>query len=193
MTIKFKEPKDLIQNFTNLEMKNLFLIQQTQEAEQEFEERKQDFIKKKAKYEKEINGLKRGLAEVKERIALVYSEMDKDQDSVNEMAAVPKELRKKVCDVFTTVFVVDQKSMVENKSTLYLLAELEKLIEDLLRRINEYKDILNPSQVNKFMKAVAKERKNEKIQENKDKQAELDRKRRKKESKKQNMAFVRYR
>lgn len=37
--LKFKSPDDLLKHFTYLEEKNLFLIQQTQEAEQAIEDK----------------------------------------------------------------------------------------------------------------------------------------------------------
>ena len=43
--IEFKNPEDLLKNFTTLEEQNLYLIQDTQDAEQELEEKKQEFAK----------------------------------------------------------------------------------------------------------------------------------------------------
>lgn len=128
--IPFKDPEDLIANFTTLEEKNLFLIQQTQEAEQAFEEKNHEFMRIKKECERDIRGLENGLTEVKERIKKAKGEMDKEEDFDNDQKAMPSELvkriRNKVKEVYASISANEGKVVESNNSTLYLLAEIEK-------------------------------------------------------------------
>jgi uncharacterized phage infection (PIP) family protein YhgE len=128
--IDFDTPADLIANFTTLEEKNLFLIQQTQEAEQACEEKSHELNKVCRMYENDIRGLEVGLQEVKERIKKTQEEMDKDSNFENDQKAMPKELEKqlknKIEEVYAAVFAKEGKVVESNNSGLYLLAEVEK-------------------------------------------------------------------
>lgn len=94
--IPFQNPDDLLKNFTSLEEKNLFLIQTTQEAEQAYEEKKQEFTIKRRKFDKELKGLQQGLEEVKERINKVYSEMNPENNLVAEGKSMSHGLAQKL-------------------------------------------------------------------------------------------------
>lgn len=126
--IPFKDTEDLISNFTNLEEKNL-LIQQTQEAEQAFEEKNHEFMRIKKEFEREIRGLENGLSEVKERIRKVKAEMEKEEDFDNDQKAMPAELvkriRNKIREVYASVCANEGK-VVESTNSIYLLSEIEK-------------------------------------------------------------------
>jgi len=128
--IAFNNPDDLITNFTTLEEKNLFLIQQTQEAEQAYEEKNHIFMKTKKKYENELEALESGLSEVKERINKITGEMEKDQELDNDQKKMPVELVKririKVREVYGSIMEGEGKNIESNNSTLYLLSEIEK-------------------------------------------------------------------
>lgn len=127
--IVFKTPDDLIANFTTLEEKNLFLIQQTQEAEQAFEEKNHEFIKVKKKYENDIRGLENGLKEVKDRIRAI-EDIDKEQSIDNARKTMPKDLEKrlrhKIKEVYAAVFAGEGKGVESNSNGLYMLGEIEK-------------------------------------------------------------------
>jgi hypothetical protein len=127
--IVFKTPDDLIANFTTLEEKNLFLIQQTQEAEQAFEEKNHEFIKVKKKYENDIRGLENGLKEVKDRIRAI-EDIDKEQNIDNARKTMPKDLekrlRQKIKEVYAAVFSGEGKGVESNSNGLYMLGEIEK-------------------------------------------------------------------
>ena len=128
--IAFKDPDDLIANFTTLEEKNLFLIQQTQEAEQAYEEKNHVFMKTKKRYENELRALENGLAEVKDRINKITGEMEKDSELDNDQKKMPPELvkkiRSKVKEVYAFILAGEGKHVESNNSTLYLLSEIEK-------------------------------------------------------------------
>lgn len=51
--LEFETPEDLLKNFELLEEKNLFLIQQTQEAEQAIDDKNQEFLAVRRKMNKE--------------------------------------------------------------------------------------------------------------------------------------------
>jgi len=58
--LEFKTSSDLLKNFELLEEKNLFLIQQTQEAEKAIDDKKQEFKKIKYKLDRETEKVKEG-------------------------------------------------------------------------------------------------------------------------------------
>ena len=60
-TLEFKTPEDLLKNFDLLEEKNLFLIQQTQEAEQAIDDKNQEFLAVRRKMNKEYQKVSRGI------------------------------------------------------------------------------------------------------------------------------------
>lgn len=146
--IAFKEPKDLISNFTTLEEKNLFLIQQTQEAEQAYEEKNHEFKKIKKQYENSIRVVENGLTEVRERITKTLGEMEKDQDLDSDQKSMPpdqiKKLRDKVKSVYGAISSNEGKVVESNNSTLYLLCEIEKKCEELIRLEKEYEAVSHP-------------------------------------------------
>mmetsp|Transcript_36845 Transcript_36845/g.36474 ORF Transcript_36845/g.36474 Transcript_36845/m.36474 type:complete len:326 (+) Transcript_36845:315-1292(+) len=127
--IAFENPDDLIENFTTLEEKNLFLIQQTQEAEQAYEEKNHLFQRSKKRYENEIKALGGGLTEVNERIGKINGEIEKDQE-IDSRKKIPEELeyriREKVKEIYSSIFKGQGKHVESNNSTLYLLSEIEK-------------------------------------------------------------------
>lgn len=63
--LDFKTPDDLLKHFEMLEEKNLFLIQQTQEAEQAIEEKNQEYRKIKKKLNKENEKVNQGIVAYK--------------------------------------------------------------------------------------------------------------------------------
>lgn len=63
----FKDANDLMSIFENLEEKNLFLIQQGQENEQQIEEKKREFALQKKKAETEFGNLENREREMQTR------------------------------------------------------------------------------------------------------------------------------
>jgi hypothetical protein len=189
--IPFSDPDDLLTNFTSLEEKNLFLIQTTQEAEQAYEEKKQEFNVKKKRFEKEINGLQNGLKEVKERIFSIEDEMAKEHNLVTEGRAMPpdteKRLKSKVNDSFKRVTEHGKGKMVETGGApVYLLGELENECEGLLQKINKFSGEHGEELVNAFIKEIQKDRKSQNIEKKKIEQIEANLQRQKNESKNKN-------
>ncbi len=63
----FENPDQLLDIFANLEEKNLFLIQQSQDAEQQLETKKHEFTELEGEMQREIRVLTKGLQEVDDR------------------------------------------------------------------------------------------------------------------------------
>lgn len=70
----FKNPDQLLEIFATLEEKNLFLIQQGQEAEQQLETKKHELKILEAEMNKEVSLLTHSLVEVEERKARTLKE-----------------------------------------------------------------------------------------------------------------------
>lgn len=64
----FEDTEDLLEMFSILEEKNLFLIQQGQESEQALEAKKYEYKEIKKKFEDEIGTLSTSKNEIKDRI-----------------------------------------------------------------------------------------------------------------------------
>ena len=63
----FEQPDKLLEIFSNLEEQNLFLIQQSQEIEQQYETKKHDYFLLEKELEREISILNKGLNEVEDK------------------------------------------------------------------------------------------------------------------------------
>ena len=64
----FKQPKQLLDLFTQLEEQNLFLIQNSQETEQALEELKQDFTATQVSMDGKTSSLRENIGELKSQI-----------------------------------------------------------------------------------------------------------------------------
>jgi hypothetical protein len=117
----------------------LFLIQQTQEAEQAYEEKSHEFIKIKKKYENELNALEGALTEVNDRITKNTGETDNDDFESDEKLIV-KNIRIKVKEVYKGILANEGKGADSNNSTLYLLGELEKKCDGLIKDEKDYRE-----------------------------------------------------
>jgi len=127
--IPFKDPDDLLKNFTSLEEKNLFLIQTTQEAEQAYEEKKQEFTIKKKKFDKELNKLQNDLGNAKDRISKIETDMTMDNDVGTDGKSMPpdivKRVKNKVKEVYANVSKSEGRVIETSNSPVDLLSELE--------------------------------------------------------------------
>ena len=79
--LHFEEPDQLIEMFSTLEEKNLFLIQQGQEAEQVLETKKHEYDKLKGEFNYEIGVLKGSKGEIKGRIFKTDAEKNNLQNT----------------------------------------------------------------------------------------------------------------
>lgn len=70
----FKDPDQLLEIFATLEEKNLFLIQQGQEAEENYEKKSHEYEELKSETDREINVLRAGLADVEDRKMKILKE-----------------------------------------------------------------------------------------------------------------------
>ena len=72
--LPFNDPDDLMNIFSDLEEKNLSLIEQGQEHDELLEKKRKDFYKIRNDLENEIDNLKKSELEVKERTGKTQSE-----------------------------------------------------------------------------------------------------------------------
>lgn len=167
----------------------MFLIQTTQEAEQAYEERKQELTIQRKRFDKELFGLQNGLTEVQDRIDNLKSEMGGDTQFGTNSKVMSQELelniRNKIKEVYTNVVFHGERKVVEtNSSAINLLAELENECERLIKKIVDYTETEGEEVVNKYSKEIQKERQNLKIKKNLKEQREIELKRQKNESNK---------
>lgn len=195
--IKFDTPSDLLKNFTSLEEKNLFLIQQTQEAEQSVEEKKHEFNKVRKQFDKELSGLQQGLIEVNERIDNTKMDMREDLDLGNETNRMPleleKRLKRKIKEVYEQVTAGESKVVESNNSSIYLLTELEKKCEGIFLKIHDAEHKLPADLVSSAIKDIQKERKNQNIRDKKERQLKDNKRKMLDDASKNNKVFESHR
>lgn len=90
----FQHPDQLLEIFATLEEKNLFLIQQGQEAEEVLETKKHEYAELSSKTQREIDILKQSLTDVEDR------KLRTIKDSKN-MAGVVQDEENKTLDPVT--------------------------------------------------------------------------------------------
>lgn len=188
----FDNPDDLIKNFTALEEKNLFLIQQTQEAEQAYEEKNQELTRIKKKFDKEISGLQQGLNETNERIKKIRKEIDTESKGDNENKEMDpmiiNRIKSKVKEVYMSI-PNEGKGVESNNTTLYFLCEIEKKIEEYLQKIRIAESTFSESYVAEKQKTFMKERKDKKVKKNQEEKKILELKKKQEDMNKKNRAF----
>eukprot|EP00744_Colponema_vietnamica_P003037 GILI01004701.1.p1 GENE.GILI01004701.1~~GILI01004701.1.p1 ORF type:complete len:523 (-),score=155.30 GILI01004701.1:36-1604(-) len=162
----FKHPQQLLDIFTHLEEQNLFLIQNSQEAEQNLEELKQSFEETKRKMEEKTRSLKDNISELQKQIE---DEQDKsnslaakinDNKAVRDQSAILDDLSKKI----TQVYVACGFENSQTTAAITKLQHLENRLEELLSAIED----MDPTYVMKAEKEKEKERRqkvrNEKLE-----------------------------
>lgn len=207
----------------HLRRNNLFLIQQTQEAEQAYEEKSHEFIKIKKKYENELRVLEGNLAEKKDKISKITGDMDKDDwdwdigdysgklglgskikkvasntgkawgkyDFENDEKNFVKKIRQKVREVYRSISAEEGKHVESNNSTLYLLGEIEKKWDELIKEELTWSE-KEPVKFHEEYKQIQKDIKQENMKQNKLKQELESERKRKAEDKSKKSMFDTY-
>lgn len=137
----FKEPHQLLEYFSLLEEKSLFLIQTTQDSEQNLEELKAEYKKKKEDLEYKIKNLneaksqkKKQLEEINKSIILLKTQRD-DHKTIRVKDDLLDPISKKLSELFNQIKEKDEMCSslklnnqnwndVENKSTMNILSVL---------------------------------------------------------------------
>jgi DNA repair exonuclease SbcCD ATPase subunit len=134
----FKRPQQLLDIFAALEERNLFLIQNSQETEEQLEELKQKLEITKAKMDEETEQLQSQINSLKNAISLEESKATalreranplKGQDDMDTMVA---QLQKRVAEVYERCAF----EAGSNTHTLLMLANIEAKLEEYLAAID---------------------------------------------------------
>ncbi|TMW55179.1 hypothetical protein Poli38472_013941 [Pythium oligandrum] len=135
----FQQPQQLLDIFTALEESNLFLIQNSQETEQTFEELKQSYRETKKTMDRKTQALKSNIDELQGQItgeeskANQLRQRSQSASSENAQERMLKELHDRVLEVYKRCGFEAES----NSSTLYMLTDLEARLEDLLSAIEQ--------------------------------------------------------
>lgn len=155
----FKEPHQLLEYFSLLEEKSLFLIQMSQDSEQNLEELRAEYKKKKEDLENKVKLLnetksqkKKQLEEMNKAIVQLRSQRDEHkQGKVKDELLGP--ISKKLLEFFNQIKDKNDEycsalklntsnwTDIENKSTMDILSIIEGIIRQFLKKIREYKEI----------------------------------------------------
>ncbi|CEP00480.1 DUF4200 domain-containing protein [Plasmodiophora brassicae] len=136
--IYFKEPSQLLQIFSALEERNLFLIQNSQETEEALEDLKNKFEETKSQMEANTSALSKNIEQLQTKIELENEKAARLEKriSVNvgigKQEAILQELGDKVTEVFTRCGFVPEA----NPDTLDKLVEIERKLEQLLTQMS---------------------------------------------------------
>lgn len=92
----FEDPKFLMENFSNLEEKNLQLIRQCQEADEQIEKKKEQLSLDKAKNTKEIEEMTKKEDDIKKKIEKTQNEKDNMEEKKSNVE--DKMMPRKTCE-----------------------------------------------------------------------------------------------
>lgn len=131
--LDFKAPDDLLKSFELLEEKNLFLIQQTQEAEQAIEDKNQEFKQVKHRLNREIEKVSRDFKDLQDKIEATQLEIESVnaiKDNITSMSPRHMEnIKNKIKQIVINTIDKPGSRILETTNTenaLHMLAEIEK-------------------------------------------------------------------
>merc|ERR1719316_1783379 len=135
----FKESRQLMETFTELEEKNLFLIQSSQETEQMLDELQQTFQTTKRDLEAKVMQLRENIKQLDQNINQEKKRGDELRRSYEEKAGMQAQ-EEKLADLFSKVQDVYLRcglSMDHDPDTLQMLGSIEARLEELIHRLEE--------------------------------------------------------
>jgi DNA repair exonuclease SbcCD ATPase subunit len=153
----FKEPHQLLEYFAMLEEKSLFLIQMSQDSEQNLEELKTEYKKKREDLEYKIKSLnetknqkKKQLEELNKSIIQLKTQRDEHKQGKTKDELLSP-ISKKLLELFNQIKDKDEMCSslklntsnwtdIENKSTMDILSIIEAIIRQFLKKIKEYRE-----------------------------------------------------
>ena len=153
----FKKASTLLEIFTSLEESNLFLIQNSQETEQNLEELKQQFDDTQKKMEAKTAALKNNIQELKAQIAeeekkaQLLRDRASQSNGEDEQETLLRTLNERVKEVYKRSKAGSTES---NPKTLKMLEGLEAKLEFLLSSIEK----MDPEYVSKGEKEKEQKR-----------------------------------
>lgn len=138
LPLRFNDPSDLMEILSVLEEKNLFLIKRCQDSEQQLEEKKQQEKQIKEEFSRQIGILQANEQTNANRINKVEAERDalkgisEDNESTRLDPQTQDKLSNQVYQLWKAAKGIntrdDDKSGIENYSTLYLIEETENIL-----------------------------------------------------------------
>jgi hypothetical protein len=139
----FKKPEQLLAKFTALEEENLFLIQSSQEIDEQLDELKKQEHEAKEKMDKQaedlrnqIENLEKQIQEENEQKEIIQRRlMNTNDEQSNEKL---KCLKKKIREIFESS--CDASILTDDPDPIYMLTQIESKLESLLSDIGEIKD-----------------------------------------------------
>merc|ERR1719409_2690622 len=137
--LHFKESRQLMETFTELEEKNLFLIQSSQETEQMLDELQQTFQTTKRDLEAKVYQLRDNIKQLDQNINQEKKRGDELRRSYEEKAGMQAQ-EEKLADLFTKVQDVYLRcglSMDHDPDTLQMLGSIEARLEELIHRLED--------------------------------------------------------
>eukprot|EP00427_Karlodinium_veneficum_P023594 CAMPEP_0169107950 /NCGR_PEP_ID=MMETSP1015-20121227/25165_1 /TAXON_ID=342587 /ORGANISM="Karlodinium micrum, Strain CCMP2283" /LENGTH=614 /DNA_ID=CAMNT_0009169535 /DNA_START=117 /DNA_END=1961 /DNA_ORIENTATION=+ len=137
--LHFKESSQLMATFTELEEKNLFLIQSSQEKEQQLDEFQLKFEITKKDLENKVTQLKDNIKQLDHSINQEKRRGDELRRSYEEKASMQAQ-EEKLGDLFAKVQNVYLRcglSMDHDPDTLQMLASIEARLEELIHGLEE--------------------------------------------------------
>merc|ERR1719217_300891 len=135
----FKESGQLMETFTALEEKNLFLIQSSQETEQMLDELQFNFENTKRDLEAKVGALRDSIRQLDKNINQEKRRGDELRRSFEEKAGMQQQ-EEKLADLFAKVQDVYLRcglSMDHDPDTLQMLGSIEARLEELIHRLEE--------------------------------------------------------
>merc|ERR1719421_355783 len=155
LPLYFQHPKQLLDIFTQLEEQNLFLIQNSQETEQQLEEIEQKLAEAKLSQEYRANQLRENISDSERKILEETNQADTlrrrihSKSGTNGTTDLLKELHRMTTEVFRTCgFDSDH-----DPGNLQMLAAIEQRLEELLGSLEDaegmYPELVKRLETNK--------------------------------------------
>jgi len=155
LPLYFQHPKQLLDIFTQLEEQNLFLIQNSQETEQQLEEIEQKLAEAKLSQEYRANQLRENITDSERKISEETNQADTlrrrihSKSGTNGTTDLLKELQRMTTEVFRTCgFDSDHQP-----NNLQMLAAIEQRLEELLSSLEDaesmYPELVKRLETNK--------------------------------------------
>jgi len=135
----FKNPRDLLDIFTGLEEQNLFLIQNSQETEQQLEEIENKLTREKQYQDKKKKALELTINETDKKIKEEEKKAKELQARINSNSGSngTTDLLNKLTAATKSVFSTCGFDSDHDPGTLQMLAQIEWKLEDLLIHLDE--------------------------------------------------------
>eukprot|EP00929_Paragymnodinium_shiwhaense_P003271 TRINITY_DN103718_c0_g1_i1.p1 TRINITY_DN103718_c0_g1~~TRINITY_DN103718_c0_g1_i1.p1 ORF type:complete len:649 (+),score=229.03 TRINITY_DN103718_c0_g1_i1:152-2098(+) len=135
----FKEPRQLMDTFTELEEKNLFLIEKSQETEQQLDELQSTFSATRKEMSGKVHQLNENIRNLQANIAQEKRQCDHLRKSLEETGGTEAQ-DKKLGDLFSKVHDVHSKCGLNDDhdpDILQMLGAIESKLEELIHGLDE--------------------------------------------------------